>query len=324
MNLPEFLERRQGLWDELADLVGRAGNRPERLGPDGVLRLATLYRSAVADLAYVRRRHPGDPVVDRLERLVVAARGLVYERPARRPDVVAFFVDDYWRLVRARMAAMGLAAVLLVAPAVIGGLWAAAEPETVAGALPPGFLWVTEAETTDQGYSVVGLTGFSTYVFANNARVALLAFALGITYGIGTGFILVQNGLILGGVTGLAADAGNLDVLVAAVVAHGVLELSCIVVAGGAGLSLARAVLRPGERTRRRSLADEAVPAFQIAGGTAAWLVLAGIVEGFVSRVGLGPAPTTLVGLALGGLFWGFVMWRGRPEAVRAEPAGAT
>jgi uncharacterized membrane protein SpoIIM required for sporulation len=324
MNLPEFLERRQGLWDELAGLVARAGHRPERLGPDGVLRLGTLYRATLADLAYARRRYPGDPVVDRLERLVVAARGLVYERPSRRPDLVAFFVDDYWRLVRARMAAVGLAAVLLLAPAVIAGLWAAAEPEAVVGALPPGFLWVTEAETTDQGYSVVGLTGFSTFVFANNARVALLSFALGITYGLGTALVLVQNGLILGGVTGLAADAGNLDLLVAAVVAHGVLELSCIVVAGGAGLGLARAILRPGDRTRRRSLADEAVPAFQIAAGTAAWLALAGVVEGFVSRVGLGPVPTTVVGLVLGGVFWALVAWRGRALPVTAEPAGVS
>jgi hypothetical protein len=63
--------------------------------------------------------------------------------------------------------------------------------------------------------------------------------------------------------------------------------------------------------TRRAALAAEAVPALTIAAATAPWLVLAGLVEGYVSRVGLGPVSTTIIGLILGGLFWGLYLWRG-------------
>ncbi len=129
---------------------------------------------------------------------------------------------------------------------------------------------------------------------------------------IGSGFVVVNNGLILGAVTGLAIANDNWRVFLAAVMAHGVLELSCIVIGGAAGLSLGRAILRPGRLTRRESMAREARASVQMALGTAGWLVLAGFVEGFGSRTGLGWAVTTIMGSMLGLLFWGLVWWRGR------------
>jgi uncharacterized membrane protein SpoIIM required for sporulation len=99
------------------------------------------------------------------------------------------------------------------------------------------------------------------------------------------------------------------------VVAHGVLELSCIVVAGAAGLSLGWALVEPGTRTRRASVGRAARASIQIALGTAPWLVLAGLVEGFVTPGGYGLAAVTIVGFALGAVYWALVIWRGRELA---------
>jgi uncharacterized membrane protein SpoIIM required for sporulation len=123
--------------------------------------------------------------------------------------------------------------------------------------------------------------------------------------------VLLQNGLIIGAVVGLGVAAGNTDLLIAALVGHGILELSCILVAGTAGLSLGRSILRPGRVTRRRSLVGEAGASMQIVAGTAPWLVLAGLLEGFLSRVGLGPVPVAVVGVGVGAIFWGLFVWRG-------------
>ena len=281
--------------------------------------MAELYREAVADLAVARRRFRNDPVTAQLERLVADGRSAVYAGTGRRQGVVGFFADTYWGLIVERRRTLGLAALLLVIPGIAGAAWAVVEPETLMGVLPPEFLWVTAADSTDQGYGAAGLVGFSTYVLTNNIRVTLTAFAIGITYGIGTAWILVQNGVILGALTGLAIGAGNAKVFVAAVVAHGILELSCIVIGGAAGLSLGRAILRPGPRTRRESLSREAVVAVQLALGTSLWLVLAGFVEGFASRTGLSWLPTAVIGVGLGGLFWGLVWWRGRRVAAQTR-----
>ena len=311
MKLPEFIEAGEPRWAAMRRLLERRRSLPA----DEVLELANLYRAATADLAFARRRFPADPVTTALERLVADARSAVYAGSGRRQGVVGFFRDTYWALIFERRRALALAAILLLLPGLAGALWSVVDPDSLAGVLPAEFLWVTSAESTDQGYGGAGLVGFSTYVLTNNIRVTLTAFALGITYGIGTGWILAQNGVILGALTGLAVGAGNTEVFVAAVAAHGILEISCIVVGGASGLSLGRAILRPGSRTRRESLGAEAVVAVQLALGTSAWLILAGFVEGFASRTGLSWVPTAAIGLALGGVFWALVWTRGRRVA---------
>lgn len=318
MKLPEFISHGEERWRELAALTEQARSKAERLPAAGVMRLAQLYRQASADLAYARVRYPGDPVIDRLEAIVLTARGLVYERPGKRTSIVDFFRNTYWSLLRARSGPMWLAAGLLFLPGIAGFAWSILDPDAVRGALPPGFLWVTEAESTDMGLGAPGLLGFSSFVMINNIRVTLTAFVLGITWGVGTAWIVVQNGLILGGLAGLAATAGNTRLLLAAVGAHGFLEISCIVVGAGAGLSLARAILRPGVGTRRAALAREAQAAAMIAVGTVPWLVLAGLLEGFASRTGLDAPAGVSIGLIVGAGFWALVGWRGRPLQSRA------
>ncbi len=212
------------------------------------------------------------------------------------------------------------AGLCLVVPALLMVRWALVSPEAVSGLVPTQFLWVTEADTTDQGMGAVGLAGFSTFVLVNNIRVALTAFVGGVAWGVGTALLIGYNGLLFGALAGLAAQAGNLALLGRATLAHGTLELSCIVVAGAAGISLGRAILRPGHHTRREALAREAPPALQIAAGTAPWLVVAGLVEGYASRVGLSLLVTALIGAVLGGGFWALLWWRGRPRLSETGP----
>lgn len=306
-----FVTERSSRWQELEGLLGSARRRPESLGPAGVRRLAALYRAAAADLVVARRRFPDDPAVDRLESLVRGGHGVVYERSERRGNLIEFFASGYWELLWERRRPLLLAVVILVLPAVLMATWALAAPEAVAGVVPPEFLWVTEADTTDQGLGGLGLAGFSAYVFTNNIRVALTAFVAGVTWGGGTALLIGYNGVLFGALTGLAAGAGNLRLLGEATLAHGLLELSCIVVAGGAGLSLGRSMLRPGHLTRTESLTKEAVAALRLAGGTAPWLVGAGLVEGYASRVGLSLVPTAVIGVVAAGVFWGLVVVRG-------------
>lgn len=320
-SLSNFVDERRARWDEFAELLDRAGRRPERLGGANIRRLAGLYRAVAADLVAARRRFPTSPVVERLETLVRRGQGLIYERSTRRGNLMDFFADRYWTILWERRRPIVLAAALLAVPGAVMALWALSAPEIVVGLVPTEFLWVTEADSTDQGLGAVGLAGFSTFVLVNNIRVAFTAFVAGISWGVGTALLVGYNGLLFGGLTGLAAEAGNLSLLGEATLAHGILELSCIVVAGGAGLSLGRAMLRPGHLTRREAMAREGRRSLLIAAGTAPWLVVAGLVEGYASRIGLPFLPTALIGIVLGGIFWGLMWWRGRTPDSETGPA---
>jgi uncharacterized membrane protein SpoIIM required for sporulation len=125
--------------------------------------------------------------------------------------------------------------------------------------------------------------------------------------------------MILGAVAGGAIANGNGAGFAEFVTAHGIIELSCVVVAATAGLRLGYAIVAPGAKTRGRALADEARPAISIVLGTIPWVILAGIIEGFVTRAGFGLVPGIVLGVAVGATYWTLVVVRGRPRHARVE-----
>jgi uncharacterized membrane protein SpoIIM required for sporulation len=246
----------------------------------------------------------------------------VYDAPTRRLSALAFFGREYWRLLLSRPLLLLLSAVFLFGPWTLTALWAIRDPGAAGGLAPSEYHAVTEPrpEGTDLELSPSEQAAFASQIFTNNIQVSLLAFAGGIALGIGTALVLVFNGALLGTVTGLAIGAGNARPFFELVTAHGVLELSCIVVAGAAGLRLGWALVEPGRRTRAAAVTDEARHAVLLVLGTAPWLVLAGIIEGTITPAGLGLPVVIPVGAALGILFWGLALWLGlvRPYRERA------
>jgi uncharacterized membrane protein SpoIIM required for sporulation len=320
MRLDRFIAARSPDWHELELLLREAGRRPERLGPERVLRLGSLYRAAAADLARLRRQAPRSPETLRLETLVRQGRQTVYDVRTRRRSVVRFFVTDYWRLIVERRRFLLVAFVLLFGSAALAALWGVHDPAAASGVVPGEFRPALQPGHPWHDMTPSQQSAFTTEIFTNNIQVTLVAFAGGITGGVATALALLYNGLLVGVIGGLMGQAGNGVGFVDLVTAHGVLELSCILVGGAAGLSLGWSIVAPGLRTRRVSLQREAVEALLLVVGTAPWLVVAGIVEGNranLAEAGLGAVIGT--GVGLGCVFWGLVLWRGRN--LRDEPA---
>ena len=145
-----------------------------------------------------------------------------------------------------------------------------------------------------------------------------LVFAGGITLGFATLGLLAYNGLLLGALGGLTIQSGTFEVFVRYIVPHGLLELSCISIAGVAGLRLARGLIEPGVRTRAEALTDEASGAVVMVFATIPWLICAGLTEGFVTPRALPLWAALAVGLAWATLFWTLVVGVGRHSRRRA------
>lgn len=321
MNLVAFEAERGADWDELEAAVRRSGGRAERLGAEGVLRLGTLYRRAAADLAYARRRFGGDPLTARLESLVTRARATVYATQPRRDTLRSFVATGYWRRVAERPLALLVAWVLLLAPAGAGFAWALSDPGAALGVVPAGLQAAAQPPAEGRDFTAGEGAAFSSQVLTNNIQVAFVAFALGLTLGLGTAALVIFNGLTLGAIAGVAIGAGNGAALAKLLSAHGPLELTCIVVAAAAGLRIGWAIVAPGPRARGVALLAEARASVEVVLGTAAWLVVAGLCEGFLTGPGLSTAVQGAIGLALFCLFWGLVLWRGRLAVPTAAPA---
>ena len=317
MNLERFESQRGPDWVRLENLLRRAGGRGgrRRLGAGGVLELGALYRGAAADLAYARRRFPGDPVVGRLESLVTRGRAAVYGRARRSGGARAFFARGYWQRLAERPGIIALAWALLLVPAAAGVAWALADPGAAVGLVPGDFAGAADPPAAGRDFGAGEGSVFATQVLVNNIQVTLVAFAGGLAFGLITAAALVFNGLLLGVVGGLAFGAGNGEAFIRLISSHGPLELSCIVVGGVAGLRLGHALIVPGARTRLRSLQHEARRSVELALGTAPWLVLCGFLEGLATGPEIPVEIQAAIGLGLAAVFWGLVVWRGRPVA---------
>ena len=161
---------------------------------------------------------------------------------------------------------------------------------------------------------------FAGQVTFNNIQVSFLAFALGVVPLVGTGSVLVLNGLNVGAVGAVMHQAGQGPQFWGLILPHGLLEITAVVVAGAAGLRLGWAVVAPGDRSRRDALAQEGLRAVVLVGGLVVAFCVAGFVEGFITPSGLPTALRVGVGVAVWSAFLTYVVVLGS----RAERAGLT
>jgi uncharacterized membrane protein SpoIIM required for sporulation len=309
-----FVEDRRARWSRLGTLIFEANGRVERLAPDDVVELGRLYRGASSDLAVARRDFPLDAATDRLNDLVAAAHALVYsESPTSGRRLRRLVLSELPASVRAnsRFTAVSFLvfAIPLVATFAIGLLL----PEIAATALPAETrqhlaerrLWTDIPE----GYRpLVG-----PLIIVNNVRVAIAAFAGGLTAGALTLYLLVGNGALLGTVFAVVQTYGMSGGLVGFIAAHGPLEISCIVLSGGAGLRLAWALVRPGERSRRDALRLAGAQAIRVMLLVVPALGVAGLIEAFLSPSDAPLAAKITIGVIAALLLWGYIGLMGRP-----------
>lgn len=321
MNVEQFYQSRQTQWQELQQLLQRSETSPRQLSPLEVRRLNQLYRQATSDLALAQRDFPSHRVTLFLNQLVARGHATIYRsEPLALRRLLHFATAGFPRTVRSNWRFIVVAAVLLMLPALVAGVTTFAEPGTarwLLAAQQQGLvndiqrqhLW-TDIPINERPYA-------SSFIMQNNIRVAVLAFGGGILLGIPTALLLLSNGLMLGALTGLTTHYGVGFDLWTFVIGHGVIELTVIAIAGGAGLMLGWALLRPGLLGRRDALASAARTALRLIVGCVALLVVAGMIEGFISPAeGIPPAVKWGVGLLSGLLLYSYLLLAGRQESV--------
>ena len=257
---------------------------------------AARYREIAADLARLRTYRAAAVTIRRVERLVAAGHNALYRDRERG-------LGRFWRLVARECPAAVVEArayvligfLAFAIPAGVGYRVLRERPEVAAEVLPDVMLERAEVGTervargdrfveVEAGGRAVAASG----IIANNVRVAFYCLAGGIFLGVGSLVLLAFNGLQIGAAAGHFANAGLLAYLLEFILGHGALELFAIWVAGAAGFLLGKAVVAPGDLTRGDALVLAGRRAVRMIGAAVVCLLVAGLVEGFVSTSGLG------------------------------------
>jgi len=317
MRVDKFYESRQGDWKALSTLLDRSQNGVQRLTPEELDSLGRLYRAATSDLALAQRDFPQHQVTRYLNQLVARAHALVYRgEPVAYNRLLRFATTGFPRAFREALPFIIVAALLFFVPALASAVSTAIHPPSARWLLPAEthhLIPMIERQELWTDIPVAQRPYASSFIMQNNIRVTFLAFGGGILFGTLTLWAMAYNGLLLGGITGLTIHHNVGFELWTFIIGHGVVELSVIVIAGGAGLMLGWALIHPGMIRRRDALTIAARKAIRLLIGCVPLLMIAGSIEGFISPNENIPWPVKWgIGVGSGVLLYSYLLLSGR------------
>ena len=277
------MEKRKSCWERLEELAVRAAHGVSALNHAELQALGLLYRQTASDLAVVREDSSGAHLAVYLNRLLSRSHNILYQgRRTSAGGIVRFYSETYPRIFRENLP-QTLFAIALFALALVGG-WAVTihDPGFAHRLLGPHMMETIERREmwTHSVLTVQPLAASA--ITTNNLTVAFTTYALGITV-VGTIWMILLNGLLLGVVGAATWHAGMAGALWSFVAPHGVLELPAIFIAGGAGLEISRGLLFPGLLPRRDAISQAAGRASKLVLGSIPLLLFAGSIEAFFS-----------------------------------------
>ncbi len=285
-----FIEQHKTDWERLEDLLKLLDSSSlRRLHREEVRELGRIYRRTASDLAIARAESRDPRLINYLNSLVIRAHGRIYQADAQGGSrISSFFTTDFPKTFRRTWRYTALSFGVFALFSVIGFIGTKYDPEfSELVGVPPAFREAFIETKTHwwEDLNEANQVGASS-IFTHNIQVTIYTFAFGALFGVGTLFYLAYNGATIASVLALTYRAGFGNDLLTFMVGHGVIELSCIFIAGGAGLLIGSALVMPGDLSRADALKSRGKDAVRLMMGVAVLLVVAGLIEGFIS-----PAP---------------------------------
>ncbi len=287
-----FREERQEVWKEMETLLHRIETRSGRsLTDEEIAKLPRLYRSTLSSLSVARATSLDQSVVSYLESLSTRAYYIIYGNQQRLRDrIYGFFARDWPLAVQGAWKDVIASSFIFALGILIGFVLVSNNPdwfysfisEAMASGRTPAasedFLRNTiYGFDKDEG----GLGAFAAFLFSNNSRVSIFAFALGFAFALPTVALLLYNGLSIGAFIAVFTEKDLGFEIGGWLAIHGTTELFAIALAGAGGILIGRAVAFPGEMTRMESMRSKAEQAAIILGGVIVMMFVAGLLEGF-------------------------------------------
>lgn len=251
--------------------------------------LSTLYIQLSDDLAYAQTYYPTSQTTAYLNGLTLKVHQHIHTAPKYNwSSIWHFFVIDYPLLLAKHQKYILISAIIFIISVIIGAFSAANDASFVRLILSDAYVNTTLSNIED-GYPLgiyqsMDVLPMFFSITLNNIKVALMAFGTGISLGLGTGFILFKNGVMLGAFQYFFAEQNLLWQSVSGIWMHGCIEIFSIVISGAAGLILGSSILFPKTYTRLYAFQKAAIDGVKIVMGLIPLFIVAGFIESFLTR----------------------------------------
>jgi uncharacterized membrane protein SpoIIM required for sporulation len=320
MSTNRFVKERKDAWQRLEDLLKLLDRSTlRRLEREEVRELGRIYRRTASDLAIARAESRDPRLLNYLNSLVIRAHGRIYRADAAEGGgrLRDFYARDFPATFRRTWRYTALAFLSFLACGALAFLATWLDPEfSELGGVDPFAREVILGDRPRwwEQLNEANQIGAS-FIMANNIWVMMRAFAFGALLGLGSLYEMGRFGLHVGSILSLTYRAEFGGELVTFMVGHGVLELSCVFIAGGAGTLFGGAILNPGDLSRADALRLRGRDAVKLLLGSVPVLAVAGIIEGFISPAPIAPGVKYGVGLLTGVALYTYLLLAGRNSA---------
>jgi uncharacterized membrane protein SpoIIM required for sporulation len=303
-----WIALRKENWSRLEALVQRVETSSlKTLTPAELREFGLLYRQAAADLSAVRTDEVSRSLETYLNRLVSRAHNHIYSGDRLNlMSIWHFLSKGYPRIFRHLLPYTTVALAIFLGGALLGTLLTVARPQFMHAMLGPQMVDKIEHHQMWTDSILTAKPQESSRIMTNNIAVCFYTYAGGILAGLGTIFLMFTNGMSIGVITTACTQHHMALSVWSFVAAHGALELPSIFISGGAGLRLASGLLFPGMLRRRDALAIAGGESIRLLSGTIPMLVIAGILEAFLSPT---HAPIALKFSVSAVLLTGLCLW---------------
>lgn len=281
MRETKFIEQNQDKWSELEEMLRQNRRDPERLND--------LFVQITDDLSYARTYYPNRSVRLYLNGLAQRIFHNIYRGkrfPARRFRL--FWTDELPQVLWETRLALWLSFGIFALACAIGVVSSILNPDFARVILGDSYVDMTlrniEGGDPMAVYKDAPPLGMSIGIAANNLFVALRTAIFGVTASIGTVFMLLYNGIMLGAFQYFFVEKGLFWESFLTIWIHGTLEISAIIIAGAAGLVAGSGLLFPGTYTRRQAFQLSMRRGLKIFIGLIPMFVLAAFFEGYLTR----------------------------------------
>jgi uncharacterized membrane protein SpoIIM required for sporulation len=319
-----FISQRKNAWQRLEDLLKLLDHASlRRLGREEVRELGRIYRRTASDLAIARAESRDPRLINYLNSLVIRAHGRIYRADAQGwKKILNYFTRELPQTFRRtwRYTFVSFAVFFVFGAFSYAATRYDSEFSELVGVNPAFRELYIETKTHWWDSLNKSNQEGASKIMTNNIQVTIYTFAFGATLGIGTLFYLAFNGANIASVLALTYKAGFGNDLVTFMVGHGVIELSCIFIAGGAGLLIGSAMIMPGDLTRADALRVRGMEAVRLMIGVALLLVVAGTIEGFVSPAPIDPRIKYSIAAITGLALYGYLLFVGHEPPKPEEP----
>jgi len=314
--IDRFITQRKNAWQRLEDLLKLLDTASlKRLRREEVRELGRIYRRTASDLAIARAESRDPRLINYLNSLVIRAHGRIYRAESHGwKRILLFFTREFPQTFRRTWRYTLLSFSVFMVFALFGFIGTRYDPEfSELVGVDPAFREITIETKTRWWESLNNENQIgASAIMTNNIQVTIYTFAFGALCGVGTLFYLAFNGANIASVVALTYRAGFGNDLVTFMVGHGVIELSCIFISGGAGLLIGSAIIMPGNLTRADALKTRGMEAVRLMMGVAVLLVVAGIIEGFISPAPINPRIKYSIAVLTGLALYSYLLFAGR------------